>query len=331
MISQTEVEAALTECRRKLNLTGAGLAVLHGSQRFIACEGVRVRGTTDDITTDDAWHIGSVGKSITATLVAHLMGEELESKLPALLPDFEMHPEWSDCRMIDLLNHTSGLPANFPLAALKSADQTPRQVREHWLHRVLGKPPKSKPGERFRYSNTGYTLAGHILERRHNQAFEELMSGHLFEPLNLTTAGFGPPQTLSGHRVLFGWRRSRPEQDNPPILSPAGRVHMSLGDLLSYGALHLAALQGATPAYLPVEHWNALHEAAKKDYASGWVIHQAPWAGGRLFWHNGSNRLWYTLLVLLPERDAVAAFTTNDGAYIRSEGVAFRAIRSLMA
>lgn len=42
-------------------------------------------------------------------------------------------------------------------------------------------------------------------------------------------------------------------------------------------------------------------------------------AGGPLLWHNGSNTLWYALLMLLPARNTVLAFATNDGAIEEAE------------
>ena len=40
------------------------------------------------------------------------------------------------------------------------------------------------------------------------------------------------------------------------------------------------------------------------------------------FWHNGSNNLWYALLMLLPSSNTVPAFVTNDGA-IEAADLAF--------
>ena len=47
--------------------------------------------------------------------------------------------------------------------------------------------------------------------------------------------------------------------------------------------------------------------------------------GGPVLWHNGSNTMWYALLVLVPSRSTVLAFATNDGAIRRAE-TAFSAL-----
>ena len=38
-----------------------------------------------------------------------------------------------------------------------------------------------------------------------------------------------------------------------------------------------------------------------------------------MLWHNGSNTMWYALLMLLPASDTVLAFATNDGATGKAE------------
>ena len=70
---------------------------------------------------------------------------------------------------------------------------------------------------------------------------------------------------------------------------------------------------------LPQKSWERLHTPFLDDYAYGWVRYQREWAGGPLIWHNGSNTLWYALLMLLPAKNTVIAFATNDGAIEEAE------------
>ena len=57
-----------------------------------------------------------------------------------------------------------------------------------------------------------------------------------------------------------------------------------------------------------------MHTPFLNGYARGWVRYERDWAGGPVIWHNGSNTLWYALLMLLPARNMTLAFVTNDGA-----------------
>ena len=155
----------------------------------------------------------------------------------------------------------------------------------------------------------------------------------MFAPLMLTSAGFGPPQGGAPNQEPVGhvvWlRRFRSPMDpfatradNSPVMAPVGGVHMTIGDLARYGAVHLEGESGTSPGPLPQSTWERLHTPFLDDYASGWVRYERNSAGGPVIWHNGSNTMWYALLMLLPTRSMVLAFATNDGA-VRAAETAF--------
>lgn len=50
-----------------------------------------------------------------------------------------------------------------------------------------------------------------------------------------------------------------------------------------------------------------------------------------MIWHNGSNGLWYTLLILLPGTKTVLAFVTNDGAIKLAEKSFLEAAKEITA
>ena len=152
----------------------------------------------------------------------------------------------------------------------------------------------------------------------------------MFAPLGLASAGFGPPQGDApnqepiGHRVLLRWFRLRMDPfetraDNSPVMAPAGAVHMTILDLARYGTAHLDGESAPSPTLLPHAAWERLHTPVRDDYARGWVRVERDWAGGSVLWHNGSNTLWYALLMLLPARNTVLAFATNEGAIQAAE------------
>ena len=53
------------------------------------------------------------------------------------------------------------------------------------------------PGVIFSYQNANFILAGAMLERCTGKAWEDLMTTELFQPLGITTAGFGAPGSAS--------------------------------------------------------------------------------------------------------------------------------------
>src|SRR5690606_16090689 len=98
------------------------------------------------------------------------------------------------------------------------------------------------------YSNAGFTIAGAMLEQATGKPFGELLTEHLFEPLGMSSAGFGNPATRTrpeqphGHRMVNGKPVAippGPRDDNPSAITPAGRVHASIMDFARYASFHL--------------------------------------------------------------------------------------------
>jgi CubicO group peptidase (beta-lactamase class C family) len=151
-----------------------------------------------------------------------------------------------------------------------------------------------------------------MLEAAGDAAWEDLVAREVFGPLGLASAGFGPPEgdQPQGHRGgLFGGLRPvppGPQADNIPALGPAGRVHLSAGDMLAYLRAHLLR----DPGYLTPDSWARLHRAeGPGDYALGWVD-----AGGVLR-HSGSNTLWFAQMRLY-RAEGVAVFVAVNSAVL---------------
>ena len=340
---QDLLETRVAGLRDDTDLTAVAVAAtIDGDLAGAAVSGERRRDSGISVTVDDRWHMGSITKSMTATLLAVLEEDGLLSAndaLTVLLPDVEMADGWSACTLDHLLTHTAGLAANFPSEFQDVWPETAEELvaeRRRFIAGVLADEPESPCGESFQYSNIGYTIAGHIAETIAGEPYEGLIQNRVFAPLALMSAGFGPPrgeypdQEPVGHAVLlFRFTRVRipidpfeRRADNSPLVAPAGTVHMTIGDLARYGATHLDGEYGSDPVLLSQSSWQQLHAPFLDDYARGWIRDERDWAGGSLLWHNGSNTYWYALLMLLPASNMTLAFVTNDGA-IEAANTAF--------
>lgn len=339
------VDAWLQQQQQDTGLVGmAGVVFQGGEVRYLAAAGERKKGSGVAVTVDDRWHIGSITKSMTATVLAGLVeARELDWETP-LLPLLDMadaaHPDWQGVTLAQVLSHTAGLPANFSLMlnlkASPAEAERPAARRQAVLD-VLKKPAKRAPGSGFEYSNVGYTLAGVVIETLTGQSWEQAMRERLFEPLALGSAGFGPPQSDGdelteprGHQHLLGFTRAVSETaDNTSIIGPAGTVHLGLVDLARYGYEHLVGARGEG-RLLSAETYQRLHRPNMENYAYGWVLRDDKPEAGPLLWHNGSNTFWYALLVLVPEQDAVVAMVFNDGNIAKADALAWRWVEQSM-
>ena len=317
--------ARLAELRRQAGSPALG-AISGGRERHpnLWVTGERLVDSGILVRPTDLWHVGSITKSMTSTLAARLVDagelswdDTVGASLAEVAPD--MRPEYKDVKLRYLLSHRSGLPGNIPLADLEKYSHDisdAREERRAYARQALSLAPVAALDSAFEYSNNGYVVAAAMLEARFGAPWEQLIRTHLFDPLGIKSAGFGAPgragaieQPVGHARDSSGEKRSaRPlgqgVTDNPVVLSPAGRVHLSLRDLLTYLAAHRDRsdlLRSAT--------WKTLHTPVSGgESAMGWAVRP----DGTL-WHNGTNSLWYAEVMVDPKVGIAAAAVANDG------------------
>lgn len=302
--------------KHKVPALAAGLFDFQGL-RHSAAAGVRKAGTKVPVTTRDLWHMGSMTKAMTASLVAKFVEDgrlKWDSTLGEILPD--------DCQgtadgvrditVAQLLHHRSGLPANLlSWMVIPRADQ-----RIKLLGLAAPEGTAIQPGG-FLYSNVGYVMAGRIVEKLGGEPWEILIHERLFRPLGLT-AGFGPvgtpgktdqpwPHGANGKPLPTNGVLS----DNPPSMSPAGRVHGSLANYALFAADHLKGAAGKK-AILEPESYQWLHKPPEGgEYAGGWIVAERPWGGGKVLTHTGSNNANFFVAWLAPAKGFGVIAATN--------------------
>lgn len=309
----------------------AGAATLRGEVVEIAAAGVRRVDQALPVTTEDRWHIGSLTKSMTASIAAMLVEEGLiawETDAVAALPAMRatMHAGWREVTLEHLLLHRGGAPAKPPdslweLAWLQTG--TVAEQRRAFVEGLLRTAPETHVGVRFQYSNEGYTIAGHMLEAAAGKPWETLVRERLWEPLGMRGAGFGAPGAEMpgseplGHQHIAGKLEPMPAtsagSDNPPAIGPAGTVHCTLRDLALYASWHARrGAGGNVPALLKPESFARMHrQVGASTYALGWDVIQREWAGGAALTHAGTNTMWFAVIWVAPERDAAFVAVTN--------------------
>jgi CubicO group peptidase (beta-lactamase class C family) len=290
----------------------------------IGAAGVRRAGSNEKVSIDDRWHIGSCTKSMTATLAAMLIEDgrlRWETTVGETLKNTpKLAAGWQEVTLEQLLQHRGGAPEQPPRdlwAAAGKHSGTPLQQRRDFVSGLLRTAPESKPGERYNYSNQGYSIAGVMIEKVTGRPWEDLIRERLFKPLGMKSAGFGAPsmrgQPLGheGKRPPLRPKEPGPGDDNPAAIGPAGTVHCSIADFARYAAWHAERGRGEK-ALLKPESFTRLHQPASGgDYASGWSVAERPWAGGKALTQTGSNTMWYAVIWVAPEKRAAFVATTN--------------------
>lgn len=330
------LQSVLDQVRTGHNVPALATVLIEGNSIVeIGVSGTRIINGQEPVTTDDQWHLGSISKSITSTLVAVYIERGLldwdTSIADVLLSDIpDMRSEYHDVRVEELMAHTGGLPVDITrsdaLLAGDYNDDSPLSMTERrlgWSADMLRLPPETPVG-RHQYSNANYIVLGAIIEKVTGEQWEDLIAREVFVPLGMSDSGFGPPGMAGmrtqpwGHVGQGGsWRAIDPgddEAESALAIGPAGTIHTTLRDFAGYMVAHLAGERGED-GLLTAATFARLHAPQPgTDYGGGWVYNNDGWAGSRSFWHNGSNGRWFAHTIIAPDRNAAVLVASNSGS-----------------
>jgi CubicO group peptidase (beta-lactamase class C family) len=310
----------------------ASAVVVNGKIVATNAVGFRKRGGPEKVTVDDQFHLGSITKSMTATVAAMLVEQgkiSWTTTIGEMFPEFKsaIHPDYRGVTLEQFLSNRGGAPGDAPSdlwSEAWNATGPAAAQRLAFIKGILARKPEAPPGTKYIYSNQGFSIAGVMLERASGETWEHLLRSRLFEPLGMTTAGFGAPASPGkvdqpwGHAKLSSGGEPIPPghgADNPLGISPANAVHCSLGDLAKYAAFHMAGERGESKL-LKAESFKKLHTAIpdNQDYALGWIVQKRPWAKGRLLVHAGSNTMFYVIVWMAIDDNRAIIVASNIGA-----------------
>jgi CubicO group peptidase (beta-lactamase class C family) len=338
--------AKLDPVRTRYGLPALAAAVVKNGEIVAAgAVGVRVYGSDIPVTLDDRFHLGSDTKAMTATLAGIMIeagklrwdstvGEILSADVPG------MNPKLAAVTLQQLLSHSSGIPSDTDeiLAIYFNADAFDYNLAAlrlgalaAWRHHE----PKVPEGSPFQYANLGYIIAGAMIEKTAGVPWEQLMIERIFAPLDLRTAGLGAQATMGkidapvGHKIgddgkitpmLWG-----AAADAPPLIGPAGNVHMSILDFARWAGWNAGEGKRGpaivTPATLRFIHAAKVKTPLIKDpkpgtpqtgeYAFGWGVVKFDWTPHAVLAHNGSNSMNLAKILVDVDSDLGIVVTTN--------------------
>lgn len=281
----------------------------------MASAGERKAGSGIAFTINDVVHLGSCGKAMTSTMIATLVAEgklSWDTKLIEAIPELKnkIHTDYHKITLWQLLTHRAGIPKNpRDEGAFSSKEITKRRlsILEDNLQ-----SPATYEMDKFQYSNFGYVIAACMAEQITGLSWEVLMKQRLFDPLGMSTAGFGNPnknnsidQPWGHNKYAWKWRPSKSYYEE--AISPAGRIHCSIADWAKFLSLQLTTEN----PILERKYLDKLIEPVG-FYASGWLVEEHEWAKGITLFHNGSNEIWYAAVVVTPKFDRAFVVATNS-------------------
>ena len=338
----TPLATTVETIRARHGLPALAIAVIGRDSIHVTIRGVRKLGSPALAQAGDLFHLGSLVKPMTATMIARLVEAGTLSWDRTLIQAF---PEFGDSMVTayrtvtlrQLLQHRGGFPpfetfADF--AVLPTFSGSAIEQRRAFVRWLTTRPPAVPPGT-YLYSNAGYGVAAAIAEAAPGSSGDpsittqppsgpswgQLLTTQLLDPLG-TTATLGWPTDHDaaqpwGHAVVGG--SLVPIDPNagrvPTVVAPAGDLSQSLEAYGRFAQLHLRSLLG-TPQLLSAGTYTLLHTPpAGGDYAMGWQ--RLTFQGRLVYTHQGSAGTFAAFVLLDPARGGAYLLATNA----LSEGV----------
>jgi D-alanyl-D-alanine carboxypeptidase len=160
----------------------------------------------NDRTTYNAF---SVTKTFTALAILQLAEQksiDIEKPVQLYLSSF---PFSSEITIRQLLSHTAGIPNPIPLSWIHLATEHKSFDRNQFFERIFIKNNKikTKPNQKFAYSNLGYVLLGQLIEKLTGISYEEYITNNIIQRLRLTQDELGF-EILHPHQHAKGYQKN---------------------------------------------------------------------------------------------------------------------------
>jgi D-alanyl-D-alanine carboxypeptidase len=204
-------------------------------------------------SAETVYGIGSITKQFTAAAILQLQEKEklaLDDDIHTYLPGYPSNGQRITIRQI--LSHTSGIPELTAQPSYRDASDAAVR-REAIMREVLSLPLDFAPGTQWRYSNSGYVLAGLIIERVTGLPYATYLTDRLLRPLGLRDTSVCPGDRSSdpyaqGYEQQTGsWTRAI-HLGQPLSLVPAARVDLSIASAAGAGCSTVLELLAWTEA-----------------------------------------------------------------------------------
>ena len=235
------LQAVLDETRDEAGFPGVVARVITPEGVWTGASGTSApRGDTAP-APDDHTRIGSLTKTMTATILLQLVGEGLVS-LDDPISQYVPESPNGTATLRQLADMTSGIPSYSLDPAWQSAyfgDPDAVFTTQQLLDYAKELPLVGAPGEVWQYSNTNYVLLGMVIEQVLGQPLEEVYEERIFAPLDMDDSLFPASSAAIPEPHLVGiTAQNQPAGQtvdatdwNPSFTKAAGEVISTLDDL----------------------------------------------------------------------------------------------------
>jgi CubicO group peptidase (beta-lactamase class C family) len=306
-----QVDKIVADTLASTGTPSASVAIVRGGQIVYAKAYGKQSETMAVPSADAPYQIASISKQFAAAAILLLADERklsLDDAVGKYVPGIT---DGDTITIRQVLSHTSGLqdywPQDYAFKAM-AAPVSPQGILDGWAR----KPLDFSPGTQWQYSNTGYVVAGLIIEKASGMKLMDFLNARIFKPLDITAydqdRAIGPnfPQGYGRHAL-------GPVRPEPPAadgwLYAAGELSMSARDLAKWDIARIDRKILSPTGWLTQETSVKLKDGTDPHYGLGVSIRDA--GGRRMIEHNGEAVGFISENMVFPEEKAAFVVLTN--------------------
>ncbi|MFM9828110.1 MAG: serine hydrolase domain-containing protein [Sphingomonas sp.] len=309
---RVQIDKIVADNLAATGVPSASVALVRGGKLVFAKAYGKQSETQGVARADAPYQIASVSKQFTAAALLMLQRDgklSLDDTVSKFVPGIT---QGDKITIRQLLSHTSGLQDywpqdySFPLMATPT---TPQGIVDRWAK----KPLDFAPGTQWQYSNTGYVVAGMIVERVAGVSLLDYLQARVFKPLGMTAIdqdlAVGPGYPQGYQRFALG--PVRPEKPAAKgWLFAAGELAMSASDLAKWNIARMNRTL-LTPA-----EWAAQETPVKygdgKDNGYGLGVVSVTRGGRHFVEHSGEAVGFLSENIVYPDDKAAIVVLVNS-------------------
>ncbi len=307
----------ITSGMRRLPIPGLAVGVWHAGIEQAAGFGVTSVENPLPITPDTLFQVGSISKTFTATALMMLLEAgkvDLDTPIRAYLPDFRLSAEDVAARVTikHLLTHTGGWLGDYFNDFGFGDDAQAKMLNE------IAKLPQFTPlGEVWSYCNTGFNIAGRLIEVITGQTYEVAIKEMILDPLDMKKTFFFPHDVMTyrfavGHEIVEKQAKVARPWPIGRAGHPVGGVVSTVIDLLKYARFHMSDGSGLLkPPTLKLMQTPIVQGSGLDLFGLSWFI--TPIGATPVLRHGGATHGFTADFTIVPARQfAITTLTNSD-------------------
>ena len=318
-----KIDRIATETLAKSGVPSASVAVVRdGRIVYAKAYGDARLDPRTPATPAMRYSIGSISKEFTAAVILLLQQQgklSLDDKVAKYFPQLT---DASHITLRQILSHTSGYQDYWPqdyLMPMMRQPTTPAKIMDGWAK----KPLDFAPGTQWQYSNTGYVIAGAIVQKVAGEGPFAYLQQHVFPALGITDAWNSdqhplPASDARGYsRYALGPLRASPTE-GPGWMFAAGELAMTASDLAKWDIAMIDQKVLSPASWRAMQTDVLLNNGLGSGYGLGVFVgrmdnHRMISHDGEVMGFTAGNYVFpddRTAVVVLTNQDAVGAFGT---------------------